>query len=502
MPGMKQGLELQQIIYDILLNQIESGIYRYMDNLPTIETVSAQFHVSVDTARAAYGRLKREGYISLLRNAGAKVIVRRDEREITRHIQIFFSLRKEALMDLGKSFLPLFGRAQWLGLKHASPETLDRLNPFSQTKREEQAPYAVWEFLERKYTALGNDLLLRLVWQIYMFFYAPFFSVEGNIRYLEGRERYEREAFLLCRQKDWMALQSLITRFHESLFTAMHRFYEEKITIQTPKQKIPFCWDSYRKPSQRCYSLAVELLASISRGEYPAECFLPSAKQLSAEKGVSVSTVRRAVGLLGSIGAVKSSRTLGARVLPFERSTENCDFTQPILQRRLLDMAESLQLFALSCRSVSELTLSSLPPDSIRQLQQELRMVVNRQQYELLNYIVLEQLAKFAPYRAIRTVYSELLRQLFWGRSIHGMKGDQKTINKMYGPYLDDLLKCLEPLDVSQFSAKLEELTTYELLETVRNLSRLEIPGAEKLLVPDTDTDEYIPFSGIYATDY
>lgn len=83
-------------------------------------------------------------------------------------------------------------------------------------------------------------------------------------------------------------------------------------------------------------------------------------------------------------------------------------------------MAESLQLFALSCRSVSELTLSSLPPDSIRQLQQELRMVVNRQQYELLNYIVLEQLAKFAPYRAIRTVYSELLRQLFWGRPFTG----------------------------------------------------------------------------------
>ncbi|MFR3751709.1 MAG: GntR family transcriptional regulator [Enterocloster sp.] len=35
---------------------------------------------------------------------------------------------------------------------------------------------------------------------------------------------------------------------------------------------------------------------------YPPGSYLPSAERLSAEKGVSVSTVRRAVCLLNSIG--------------------------------------------------------------------------------------------------------------------------------------------------------------------------------------------------------
>ena len=99
--------------------------------------------------------------------------------------------------------------------------------------------------------------------------------------------------------------------------------------------EVVFCWDAYNKSSQLRYSLAMELLTEIGRGIYPPGSYLPSAERLSAEKGVSVSTVRRAVCLLNSIGAVKSSRPLGARVLTPSQSAENCDFTQPDLRRRL-----------------------------------------------------------------------------------------------------------------------------------------------------------------------
>ena len=76
-----------------------------------------------------------------------------------------------------------------------------------------------------------------------------------------------------------------------------------------------FCWDAYNKSSQLRYSLAMELLTEIGRGIYLLGAIFLRRERLSAEKGVSVSTVRRAVCLLNSIGAVKSSRPLGARVL-------------------------------------------------------------------------------------------------------------------------------------------------------------------------------------------
>lgn len=480
-------LELQQTVYDILLTQIQSGTYRFGENLPTIEEMSKYFHVSIDTARAAYRRLMQEGYISLSKNVGAKVIVQRNEQEIARHIQTFFAARKDALFDLSSSLRPLFGHAQWIGLRHASPETLDRMEKLSNVVGEPRAPYAMWQCLEQKYTALGNDLLIRLAWQVYMFLHAPFFSIDGSISYLENGVSYERDLLALCRHKDWTPLQDMVNGFQDQLSAALRRFFDDKITVPSPEQRIAFQWNSYKKPSQLCYSLAMELLIDINRGVYPEGGSLPTAEQLSAEKGISISTVRRAVSLLVSIGAVKSCRPHRARILPFDQSFDHCDFTQPVLQRRLLDMVMSLQVLALSCRAVSECTLASLDGASIRQWLRELDVVKQRRHYEVLDYSILSLIAKSAPCQAIRTIYSELLRQLFWGNPFRSMKGDPETINAVYRPYFDVLMDCLKRSEFSRFSSVLEEIITHELQEIAGYLVRLKIPGAENVLIPDGD---------------
>ena len=52
----------------------------------------------------------------------------------------------------------------------------------------------------------------------------------------------------------------------------------------------------------------------------------------------------RVLGLLGCVGAVKSAKYVGTRVLPLEKATENSDFTNPVFRRRLVDMMESFQI--------------------------------------------------------------------------------------------------------------------------------------------------------------
>ena len=456
-----------------------------MESLPTIMEAGEQFSVSIDTARAAYCRLKEEGYISLSKNVGAKVIVHRQEQEIAQYVQTFFSCRKNALIDLVQSFHPLFGRAQLVGLQHTPLELLEQVDSLPRSQEELRAPYAVWAFLEQKYAALGNDILMRLAWQVYMFVHAPFLGVEGNLAYLEGAECYERDTAFLCQQKDWTALQELIARFQHNFCDALDRFYREKVTSPSPGEEIVFAWNSYKKPSQLCYTLAMELLARISRGEYPVGSLLPTAKQLALEMGVSGSTVRRAVGLLGSIGVVKSAQSVGARVLSIDQTTENSDVTQPVLQRRLLDMAQSLQLFALSSREVARLTLSAPGADVMQDIHRELTKIKARGRYELMDYAILTILSTRAPRQAIRTVYSELLRQLFWGRALNGMKGTQAVINAAYRPYLDGLLHSLKERDIPQFAAWLEALTTYDLRETIVYLKKIHVPGAEKVFIPE-----------------
>lgn len=481
---MESNTELRKVVYHVLLNQIQFGTYRYGEKLLTIEEASTRLCVSIDTARAAYLQLKSEGYITLSKNVGAAVKVDYSGQETEQFIQSFFSRRKTAMIDLGNSMKPLFGNAQWIGLKNASPETLEAIERLSR-KNDSTVPYAMLEHFNQKYSALGNSLFMRLVWQAFMFLQDPFFSIAENTKYFSRFADYLPTLLKLHREKDWPALRATVDKSLDQISLALTQFYDDRITQPSPEKETSFIWSSYKKSQQLCYSLAMELLIFINRGIYPVGSLLPSQEELARQKDVSVSTVRRAFGLLSSVGAVKSEKYVGTKVLPFDKTTENSDFTKPILRRRLLDMSESLQVLALSCRDVSLLTLSSLDAVSIEQLCQKLKENKEWQRDEVLSYFILDLIGKSAPYQAIRTVYSELLRQFFWAYVFQGMKGNQETINRLYAPYHEDFIDALEKRDFPRFSARLEKLLIHDLRRILGFLSELGIAGTEKLLIPD-----------------
>ena len=198
-------------------------------------------------------------------------------------------------------------------------------------------------------------------------------------------------------------------------------------------------------------------------------------------------TVRRAVGLLCNIGAVKSDRPYGMRVLPILESIHNCDFTQPPIRQRLLDMLESLQIFALSCGAVAERALRSLDPDSMGLWRQRLSAIKGMPYYDVLTYTVLALITDSIPNRTVHTVYSELLQQLFWGNPLRGMKGDRETTNALLEPYLAGLISCLENQDIPGFCGKLEQMLLYELGDSRDHLLQLGIKEAKNILVPERD---------------
>lgn len=176
---MKNRSELHQIVYSLLAAQIEFGTYRFGDPLPKMEETARWLSVSLDTVRSAYLQLKRDGYITLTKKAGAAVAVRFQESELEEHIQTFFALRKDAVTDLCRSLDPLFSHAQWFALKHAGPERLDELERLC-LQPETLPPYVMVRHVRLIYGALNNDLLLRLVWQAFLFYQAPFFESAGE----------------------------------------------------------------------------------------------------------------------------------------------------------------------------------------------------------------------------------------------------------------------------------------------------------------------------------
>ena len=100
---MKNDMERCQIVYDVLKTHIQFGAYRFGDVLPTMENNTENFLVSLDTIRSAYLQLEQEGYVTLSQNVGSTVIKDYGEQEIEQHVQLFFSPRKSALIDLSRS---------------------------------------------------------------------------------------------------------------------------------------------------------------------------------------------------------------------------------------------------------------------------------------------------------------------------------------------------------------------------------------------------------------
>lgn len=479
---VKDDTELCNVVYGVLKTHIQFGVYHYGDALPTMEHAAGSFFVSLDTIRRAYLRLQKDGYITISQNVGSVVIKDYSEQQIEDHVQLFFSQRKNALIDLSKSIGPLTGHAQWLGLKNAPAKMLNS-TPLSDANHTYPPTFA-FDYIMTAYASLGNDLLLRLLWQIFTFFEAPFFSTPKNPWHMSVVTEYAPRSLEFCLKKDWDSLRGSIRSAQDSISLSLCRFYEERITMPGPSQEIPFTWSPYKKASQICYSLAMDLLTSISRGQYPADTFLPSLSQLSKERTVSVSTVRRALSLLNGVGATKSFKRIGTKVLSYKETAKNCDFTKPVVQKRMLDMAQSLQILALSCRDVSEITISSLDTDAIQDCLKRLSGLKERQQYELITYATLDMLRQYSPYEAVRTVYTELLQQLFWGYTLYSIwkKSDDKK--DLYISCFETFSRSLKEADAVRFSEKLEELLMHEFHFTISNLVRSGIKEAEELLIP------------------
>lgn len=480
---MKYELEVCQIVYDVFKTQIQFGAYRAGNSLPTLEQSADYYLVSLDTIRSAYLKLQQEGYVKMSTNVGAMVIKDYDAKEIEQHVQQFFSLRKRALIDLSKSLGPLFRYAQWIGLKNIPAETYSKIQLLK--TNQELPPLVAFKHVMAAYTSLGNHLLLRLLWQTFMFFGAPFFSVPENPWCVFAVTEYAPQTLDLCLKKDWESLRTSVNDALDSLDRTLNQFYEDRITALSTQPEISFTWSSYKKASQIRYSLAMDLLISISRGQYPANTLLPSQDKLAREKGVSVSTIRRALVLLNGIGATQSLPRVGIKVLPFHETASHCDFTKPEIRRRLMDMAQSLQIVALSCKAVSEITIASLDADKIQKCIDRLSHVKNRHRYELITFVVMELSVQSSPYQAIRTIYGELLRQLFWGYALRSIWKENHDEVSFYLSSLDTLIHSLEKAEIERFSDTFEAFIVHEFHFVIRILSQLGIQEAENLLIPD-----------------
>lgn len=474
---MDKKTELQWVIYNLLITQIDFGIYRYGERLPSMEESSRLLFVSFDTIRAVYRQLKLEGRITMSRSTGAIVSIRYEEADIESNIQNFFKQRKEAIMDLCYSIHPLFSDAQLMGFKNASDDIINRIKTLA--LQENFLPsYMLIHHLHYIYGSLNNELLQRLAWQTIMFFQVPFLSISQNVEILAKKRSPLLNMVDFCNVKEWGALSLEIETFHEQYTSVVNAFYTQRIPDTVLDTQIAFTWSSYKKSTQMCYSLAMDLMISINRKKYAPGVFLPSLENLAKEKNVSVSTVRRTLSLLNSIGITKTINGKGTKILSDNELADNCDLTGSAIRRRLLEYAQCFQILALSCRNVSKITIDSLDDTSRMQFKEQLLLWKRLKRYDLSAYTILEFITRLAPFKTLRKVYTELFQQLIWGYPLRSMTKADENPNRIHHYELDYFIDCLEHRDSTGISSKLEEIILYDFEFSLIKLDELGLDEA------------------------
>ena len=94
---MKDTQDLYQIVYEHYANKIRFGLYREGDSLPTIEKISGQFNISINTVRQSLINLERDGFIRLTRGRPAIVTNTYSDDECRERYIEHFTARHDAL---------------------------------------------------------------------------------------------------------------------------------------------------------------------------------------------------------------------------------------------------------------------------------------------------------------------------------------------------------------------------------------------------------------------
>ncbi len=468
-----QPSSMTEIIYDYFTSRIRFGYFEYGDRLPSINYTCRQFQISALTVRAAFSKMREEGYVETTERKSSIVIYRPEERE-ERQDQASVLSRTEGMIDLCESYEILFRPLVLSSLRLQSPASVKQIR--AQLKKMKGHPAKrIIKFYSKTMEALNNTLALNLSWEIVRYFRTS--SLRRPVPYDEGSDptviHIERILTLAeggNAEQAEEALRELNSGVKQMFFEGLPADSDEKRRTE----QLPFQWQIYREHPQLCYTLAAEMMGKIDAQLYKPGEFLPSCRSLAEEYGVSLITMRRTLELLGDLRVTETRNGVGTKVIS-GRSTSPPNFSHLKIRKSLLLYLQALQISALTCKNVAIHTLSPQDGRNLRALDQEIKQLTEGGVSILLAGTCLRFIGEHSSSAFIREVYRQLYQLLLWGHALHRLCQNSKT-EHFYEAYAARFGELLRHGDVRGFADELEEMVTTGVRISKKLLLELGFP--------------------------
>lgn len=416
---MEKDICLCDLVFDYYEKQILFGYCQYGERLPSITHICDLFHLSRNTVRKAYERLKEKGYAQSEERKGFTVLYRGSSEDFERNKANYYVPREDGIQDFLCAAKLLFAPLGKLEDQDRGTAKREALYQKRFEKLVDSTSSAVMFCIEN-ISPIQNGLLTNLYLEC--------------LRYVN---------FLYSDQPEggwYIDTKKEVSEFISSM--------KEKYHLEQAEQ-IPFKWNIYRQRPQVRYTLATVILREILCGRYPPDSFLPSLQKMAEEYHVSLTTVRRTVATLNSFGVTKSYHGSGTKI---SIDPTLVDFTSSDIQESLQMSKESMQLLKLTIHNVLLYTLENASKETLEKLERNFSAILDNNKGILCMNVIVDFICQECPSAMVRECYTRLWEYVIWGYIfvLPLLKSDE--FNTRYTKVISQMVSHLQDDDLPAFA--------------------------------------------------
>lgn len=468
---MQNGQQFSNLIYNYFLLRFRFGYYKPGETLPLVETLCQELNVAENTVKSALRQLRAEGYIDMRSGHTTTVLFQQSEQEYQDFIVSYYSRRRDSHADLYASAELLFIPMMLEGLRRMSGEELDALSRLSEQAETSDLLRFYFLLLQR----LHNSLVMNLFWEALFFWGVPFSRREGRpSQYAVDMIRNRmRQLIVGARSQSWGVVRDALIKYQREDSSAAVNFLNQNVPSVAKKEQVPFVWRVYRVHPQICFGLSVQLLHEIYIGKYRNQEFLPSYAALAEEYDASVSTVRRTIATLHSLGAVQPVNGTGIRICPIGNPCKPVNLSNSTIRCSLAFYVQGYDMIKLTCEEVTRDFMSVLAPACRENLIGLLEAERRSGRCVVSIFHFLRSITNHHRLQAFRQVYDILYGLFLWGAPL--LKENSKyapRLTQMSERFTKLMLQYLQESDVEGCVAAVKEFLNGQFIAAESFLSQ------------------------------
>lgn len=453
---MQSEQQYSNLVYEYFLTRIQFRYYQCGDYLPSIDTLCRELSVSAQTVKIALQRLRAEGYIDMHNGRSTKVIFRQDPEQAKQERLRYLSLRAGGFKDLYLSTKLILTPLLLEGLRRADRKDMAYLTSLANGNSAEDALHFFCFALQQT----DNPLAMNLYWETLLYWGLLFLRRDTGTVLCDVGMMHEgmKRCLSLAQAKKWSLVCEQLHSFRQYSVGNVVDALAQTVPPAPDHEQIPFVWRIYRDRPQYCYSLGSHLLYEIYLGGYQGREFLPSYEKMSAQYGVSVSTVRRTVKVLGQLGAARPLNGRGTRIFGIGEPCEAPDFASPAIRRTLSFFVQSFELLVYSCEDVMRHTMSTATPGEQNLLMAQLEGALESGACDLSLWRCLLFIISHSRLQGIREIYGRILSLFLWGYPLKACHRCTPQLDRANLSFTDEMVRRLRTGDIDGCAKALKTL--------------------------------------------